>query len=72
MFGYEWKEGDFKLYALSAGVAGSTVAVVTNPLVVVRTRMQSEIFYNTNDFHFQKKYGNGPMGVINVMRNIYS
>ena len=39
MLGYEWKEGDSKLYALSAGVAGSTVAVVTNPLVVVRTRM---------------------------------
>jgi hypothetical protein len=39
MFGYEWKEGDFKLYALSAGVAGSTVAVATNPLAVVRTRM---------------------------------
>jgi len=39
MFGLEWKERDFKLYALSAGVAGSAVAVATNPLVVVRTRM---------------------------------
>ena len=52
MFGCQWNEAEFGLYAMSAAVAGTTVAIATNPLVVVRTRMQSEIFYNRDDFHF--------------------
>lgn len=52
LLGYQWKDGDLKLYSASVLVAGSVVRVMTNPLVVVRTRMQAEIFNNTSDLHF--------------------
>jgi hypothetical protein len=42
--GKEWKEGDLGLYAVSAGTAGAGCLVATNPLWIVRTRMQAEIF----------------------------
>jgi len=57
--GYQWKDGDLKMYSASALAAGLAVRIITNPLFVVRTRMQAEIFTNTSDLHFKKKYGVG-------------
>jgi len=36
---FEWHEGDFYLYSFSAGIAGITCNVITNPFWLVRTRM---------------------------------
>ena len=51
-------------------MAGSFVGILTNPLIVVRTRMQAEIFNNPCDFHYSKKYGYGPVSIFKVMNNI--
>ena len=37
--GYQWKDGDLKLYSISVLTAGSVVRVISNPFVVIRTRM---------------------------------
>lgn len=39
-----WKEGDIRMYTSSAGLAGTICNILTNPLWLVRTRMQAEIF----------------------------
>ena len=41
---FGWQEGNNKLYSISAGIAGITCNIITNPFWVVRTRMQAEIF----------------------------
>lgn len=69
--GLKWNEGDLKLYSISAGIAGSIVTVATTPLHVVRTRMQAEIFKSTCDIHFENKYGQGPLSIFPVMKQIY-
>ena len=61
--GYQWKDGDLKMYSASVLAAGLVVRVISNPLVVVRTRMQAEIFNSTSDLHFNKKYGDGFLSI---------
>ena len=58
------------MYSISVLAAGSVVRVVSNPLVVVRTRMQAEIFNNTSDLHFKKKYGDGFVSIYKTMNDI--
>ena len=43
------KDGDVLFYSLSAGGAGTICNVLTNPLWMVRTRMQTEIFKGTSN-----------------------
>jgi solute carrier family 25 folate transporter 32 len=53
---YGMESNSFKLYALSAGWSGLICNVLTNPMWVVRTRMQAEIFRSESDHHFKRKY----------------
>lgn len=58
------------MYSISVLTAGSVVRIVSNPLVVVRTRMQAEIFNNTSDLHFKNKYGDGFTSIFKVTNDI--
>lgn len=53
---FGWKEGEFKLYSLSAAMAGMTCNFITNPFWMVRTRMQAEIFRNASEANYKKQY----------------
>ena len=64
------KKGDVKLYALSAGLAGTTCNILSNPLWMVRVRMQSEIFNNPCMDQFRKKYGFGLFSLFRIMADI--
>ena len=66
---FEWHENEVKLYSSSAAVAGTLCNFITNPLWVVRTRMQSEIFDNGCHEHFKQKYNHG---VLSIYKNIYT
>lgn len=66
----QFKKGDVKLYAWSAGLAGTTCNILTNPLWMVRVRMQSEIFNNNCMKDFSKKYGFGLFSLFRIMRDI--
>ena len=66
----QMKQGDVKLYAMSAGLAGTTCNVMTNPLWMVRVRMQSEIFNNACMKDFSKKYGFGLFSLFRIMGDI--
>jgi solute carrier family 25 folate transporter 32 len=65
-----WKENDTMMYASSAALAGSFCNLMTNPLWVIRTRMQAEIFLNPSLEHFNKKYSHGPLSVFKNMYEI--
>ena len=65
---FGWQQNEVQLYALSAGIAGTICNFITNPLWVVRTRMQSEIFNNMSTEHFNKKYNHG---IFSIYKNIY-
>lgn len=41
---YGFENDHASLYSLSAGIAGTCCSIITNPLWLVRTRMQVEIF----------------------------
>ena len=64
------KQGDVKLYAVSAGLAGTTCNVLSNPLWMVRVRMQSEIFNDSCMNNFRKKYGFGLFSLWRIMKEI--
>lgn len=53
---FGWEEGSFHLYSLSAGVAGLSCNVITNPFWLVRTRMQAEIFRSSCELHYERTY----------------
>jgi solute carrier family 25 folate transporter 32 len=53
---FGWADGSFKLYSLSAGVAGMSCNLLTNPFWMVRTRMQSEVFRGLCETTYRKKY----------------
>lgn len=65
-----WKDGDVRLYATSAGLSGTICNVLTNPLWLMRTRMQVEIFKNVSQEHFNKKYGHGPLSLFYNIRKV--
>ena len=64
------KQGDVKLYAMSAGMAGTACNIMTNPLWMVRVRMQSEIFNNSCMKDFHRKFGFGLFSLYRIMRDI--
>jgi hypothetical protein len=64
------KDGETKFYAVSAGLAGTICNVITNPLWLVRTRMQTEIFQNTSAEHFDRKWGHGAFSLGNNIMQI--
>jgi solute carrier family 25 (mitochondrial folate transporter), member 32 len=66
---FQWQENEIKLYSSSAALAGTMSNFITNPLWVVRTRMQSEIFDNGCQEHFNRKYNHG---VFSIYKNIYT
>jgi hypothetical protein len=45
-----------KLNATSAGIGGLISNVLTNPLWVMRTRMQAEIFRGTSEAQYKSMY----------------
>lgn len=53
---FGWEEGSFHLYSISAGIAGLTCNVITNPFWLVRTRMQAEIFRSNCELHYERTY----------------
>ena len=53
---------------MGAGIAGTACNFITNPLWVMRTRMQTEIFRDSSVEHFNKKYSHGPFS---IFTNIY-
>jgi len=67
---FGFKEGDIALYAIGAGLAGTGCNILTNPLWMVRVRMQSEIFNNASPEAFNKKYGHGVFSLFKVMKQI--
>lgn len=66
---FQWHENEVKLYSSSAAIAGTVCNFITNPLWVVRTRMQSEIFENMCHEHFKAKYNHG---VLSIYKNVYT
>mmetsp|Transcript_5426 Transcript_5426/g.8403 ORF Transcript_5426/g.8403 Transcript_5426/m.8403 type:complete len:87 (+) Transcript_5426:209-469(+) len=44
-----WTDDQARLYSLSAGLAGVCCNLMTNPLWLVRTRMQAEIFCTSSE-----------------------
>lgn len=52
----EWEEGSFALYSISAGIAGLTCNIITNPFWLVRTRMQAEIFRSQCENNYKRQY----------------
>ena len=65
---YGYKSNSNSLYALSAGIAGTICSVITNPLWLVRTRMQVEIFHNNCETHYKQRYSHG---FFSVFKNVY-
>lgn len=65
-----WQEQQVRLYSLSAGISGAACNILTNPLWVVRTRMQSEILKNSSEEHFKRKYSHGPFSVVKNLSDI--
>ena len=45
---YGLEEGSFALYSASATIAGMICNCISNPLWLVRTRMQAEVFRSMN------------------------
>ena len=64
---FEFAEGSFKLYGASAVISGVIVNCITNPLWMVRTRMQSEIFRSLSEENYRSKY---PINLFKTMRII--
>ena len=54
------------MLALSAGIAGTICNIITNPLWIVRTRMQTEIFNSVSRENFMKKWGRPLSLLINL------
>ena len=65
-----WEENNALLYGVSAAVSGAACNFITNPLWIIRTRMQSEIFLNPSSEHFKRKYSHGPLSIITNMREV--
>lgn len=63
-----WQDGDIRKYTSSAGMAGTICNILTNPLWMVRTRMQAEIFQNVSRDHYNEKYGRGIFSISNNLR----
>ena len=67
-----WQENQVRLYSTGAGIAGFTCNLITNPLWLVRTRMQVEIFKDPSNEHFRRKYSHGMLSMFQNIRNIYT
>ena len=65
---YGWHDNDFKLYSVSASIAGITCNIITNPFWVVRTRMQAEIFRTLCDKNYNTKY---PTNIFKALVRVY-
>lgn len=52
------QKSDFKVVWISSALTGVLCNVITNPLWLVRVRMQSEVFRGTSHQMYKKKYGN--------------
>ena len=61
---------DIRLYSGSALIAGLLCNLLTNPLWMVRTRMQVEIFRNDTKGHFEQKYSHGMRSLYINMKDI--
>lgn len=67
---FGWRENETRLYSLSAGMSGILCNFITNPLWLVRTRMQSEAFKNSSSEHYDKKYKHGASSLFRNIRHI--
>lgn len=66
----DWKENETRLYSVSAGMSGIVCNFITNPLWLVRTRMQSEAFKDASSEHYDKKYRHGASSLFRNMHTI--
>ena len=64
---FKWQENDFMLYAASATVAGVICNCISNPLWLVRTRMQAEVFRSISEENYQSKY---PLNIFKALRTV--
>jgi solute carrier family 25 folate transporter 32 len=53
---FDGKKTDFKIVSMSSVMTGILCNVITNPLWLVRVRMQAEIFRDTSHHNYNKKY----------------
>ncbi len=64
---FKLEEGSFILYSTSATLAGMTCNCISNPLWLVRTRMQAEIFRSMSQENYRSKY---PLNIFKTLRII--
>ena len=62
-----FEEGSFLLYATSASASGVICNCISNPLWMVRTRMQAEIFRSMSEDNYRSKY---PINIFKTLQII--
>lgn len=67
---YSFDAHSVALYSLSAGIAGTACSVITNPLWLIRTRMQVEVFKSSCDKHYRSQYCHGALSIFKNMQVI--
>ena len=66
---YGFEEESFLLYQASATSAGAICNVISNPLWLVRVRMQAEAFRSLNEQNYKSKY---PLNIFKTLRIVQS
>ena len=64
---FDLNDKDFTLYAASATVSGVVCNCISNPLWLVRTRMQAEVFRSMSEANYRSKY---PLNILKTLRLI--
>lgn len=65
---FELEKSNMKVVAASSAMAGILWNIITNPLWLVRTRMQAEVFRVSSQAHYSRKY----RSVLGSVYRIYS
>jgi solute carrier family 25 (mitochondrial folate transporter), member 32 len=65
---YGLNKTDMKVVGVSSAISGILCNIITNPLWLVRTRMQAEIFRVSSQAHYSRKY----KSVLGSIYKIYS
>lgn len=54
----DMEKSEFRVVFLSWGIAGLVSSVITNPMWMIRTRMQTEVFHSQGQVNYERKYKN--------------